>query len=60
MFFDISKASGIMEFNADSFSDMAGTQTGRDLWDFLNDNGILIRPETTPLQRPALEGAQPR
>jgi len=46
-------------FTAGSFSDIADTNLGRGLWDFLNTKESLIRLETsTYSKRPALEGLQ--
>lgn len=46
-------------FNSGSFSDLADTQEGQRLWDFLNDEVIVIRLETaTYLGRPAIEAIQ--
>lgn len=47
-------------FDAGSFSDLAGTQNGQNLWNFLNsDCPLAILKKTTFLKRPALEGLQP-
>lgn len=49
-----------MDFNAGSFSDLAGGEFGRRLWDFMNERETVVRMETaTYLSRPALEGVQP-
>ena len=49
-----------MDFNAGSFSDLAGGDVGRRLWDFMNKRETVVRMETaTYLSRPALEGVQP-
>ncbi len=46
-------------FDAGMFSDLANTQTGELLWNFLNTEESMIRLETaTSLYRPALEGLQ--
>ncbi len=49
------------EFDAGSFSDLAGTPLGKAVWQFLNTEEALACLETTTfLRRPALEGLQPR
>lgn len=51
----------MFDFNAGSFSDVANTPIGRDVWQFLNTEIILARLDTaTFLGRPALEGIQPQ
>lgn len=48
-------------FNASTFSDLAGTSQGIELWAFLNsDEAIACLETTTYLKRPALEGLQPK
>jgi len=49
-----------MDFNAGSFSDMAGGDFGRRLWAFMNERETVVRMEAaTYLSRPALEAVQP-
>ena len=49
-----------MDFDAGSFSDLAGTDLGVRLWSFMNEKEAVIRMETaTYLSRPALEALQP-
>lgn len=49
-----------MDFDAGSFSDLAGSDLGNRLWLFMNERETVIRMETgTYLSRPALEGVQP-
>lgn len=49
-----------MDFDAGSFSDLAGTDLGNRLWSFMNERETVVRMETgTYLSRPALEGVQP-
>ncbi|WKA63182.1 hypothetical protein [Pectobacterium aroidearum] len=49
-----------MNFNAGSFSDLAGSDLGQRLWSFMNERETLIRMEAgTYLSRPALESVQP-
>lgn len=51
----------MFDFDAGSFSDIANTDLGKGLWEFLNSEEIIIRLETaTYLKRPALEGVQPQ
>lgn len=51
----------MLNFDAGSFSDLAGTSMGRELWQFLNSEEVFVRLETTTfLKRPALEGVQPQ
>jgi hypothetical protein len=46
-------------FAAASFSDIAKTPLGKQVWSFLNNHDIVIRLETaTYLRRPALEAVQ--
>ncbi|OWG39445.1 hypothetical protein CAQ69_04870 [Stutzerimonas stutzeri] len=48
------------EFDAGSFSDISGTDLGRELWAYLNSDVATACLETTTyLGRPALEGLQP-
>lgn len=48
-------------FDAGSFADLADTEMGLAIWEFLNADEIFIRMETaTYLRRPALEGLQPQ
>lgn len=48
-------------FDAGLFADLAETEMGSVVWEFLNSHEIFIRMETaTYLQRPALEGVQPQ
>lgn len=48
-----------MNFDAGSFSDLAGSDLGNRLWSFMNERETVIRMETaTYLSRPALEGVQ--
>ena len=48
-------------FLAGSFSDLADTEMGKTLWEFLNSREALACFETTTfLKRPALEGFQPQ
>lgn len=47
-------------FDAGSFSDIAHTELGKQLWDFLGENDSTIRMETAAyLSRPSLEPLQP-
>ena len=51
----------MIDFEAGSFSDLAGTTDGTKLWEYLNSPEALACLETTTyLGRPALEGLQPR
>jgi len=51
----------MFNFDAGSFSDLAETTMGRNLWQFLNTDEAFVRLDTTTfLQRPALEGLQPQ
>ncbi len=51
----------MFSFYAGSFSNLADTSIGRELWLFLNTEEVLVRLETTTfLKRPALEGLQPQ
>ena len=49
-----------LEFDAGSFSDLSETELGQNLWNFLKEEGSIIRMETACyLSRPALEPLQP-
>ena len=49
-----------MIFDAGSFTDLAGTELGIRLWEFINERESVVRMETaTYLSRPALEALQP-
>jgi len=49
-----------MEFNAGSFSDVADTLLGKELWRFLTtQEAILMMKTATYLSKPALEPLQP-
>ncbi len=51
----------MFSFYAGSFSNLADTSIGRELWLFLNTEEVLVRLDTTTfLKRPALEGLQPQ
>lgn len=51
----------MFNFYAGSFSNIADTSIGRELWLFLNTEEVLVRLDTTTfLKRPALEGLQPQ
>lgn len=51
----------MFNFYAGSFSDLADTSTGRELWQFLNTEDVFVCLDTTTfLKRPALEGLQPQ
>lgn len=44
-----------MKYDAGRFSDLAGTKTGRALWEFLNEHDSVLMMETaTNLGKPAL------
>jgi hypothetical protein len=48
------------DFDAGTFSDLAGTEMGAALWQYLNSPAVVACLETTTyLGRPALEGLQP-
>lgn len=50
----------MISFDAGTFSDLAGTEMGGNLWQYLNSPEALACLETTTyLGRPALEGLQP-
>lgn len=49
----------MLTFDAKSFSTLAKSDIGKELWRFLNNNDNIIRMETaTLLKRPALEAIQ--
>ncbi len=49
----------MISFDAGSFSDLASTSLGNELWNFLNEpNNILVMKTATKLSRPALEPLQ--
>lgn len=50
-----------LKFYPGTYSDLADTQDGCRLWEFLQDSDVLLRMETaTYLGRPALEAIQPQ
>lgn len=47
------------DFDSGSYTELAESKVGKDLWEFLNDRENVIRMETaTLLKRPALEALQ--
>lgn len=47
-------------FDAGNFTEIATSDIGNELWDFLNSDLVVACLETTTyLQRPAIEGIQP-
>ena len=49
-----------MKFTTGSFSDVADTKLGKELWEFLNSHdAVLIMKTATYLSKPALEPLQP-